>query len=44
MTNKFYQKHKQRLRKEAQKKYQNLFGEEKTKGKKMCKKYIKIFP
>ena len=43
MANKFYQKHKQRFQKEAQKNYQNLFEEEKTKGEKMCEKDIKIF-
>ena len=31
MTNKYYQKHKERLQKEARKKYQNLFEEEKEK-------------
>ena len=31
MTNKYYQKHKERLQKEARKKYQNLFEEEKKK-------------
>ena len=29
MVNKYYQKHKERLRKEARKRYQNLFEEEK---------------
>ena len=31
MTNKYYQKHKERLRKEALKNYQNLSEEEKDK-------------
>ena len=31
MTNKYYQKHKERLRKEAHEKYQNISEEEKDK-------------
>ena len=31
MTNKYYQKHKERLRKEARKRYQNLAEEQKQK-------------
>ena len=34
MTNKYHQKHKERLRKEARKKYQNLSKEEKDKRRK----------
>ena len=34
MTNNYYQKHKERLRKKARKRYQNLFQEEKDKGQK----------
>ena len=34
MTNNYYQKHKERLRKETRKKYQNLSEEEKNKRKK----------
>ena len=42
MSNKFYQKHKEKLRKEAREIYQNLSEEEKTKGEKRAKKGIKI--
>ena len=31
MINKYYQKHKERLHKEARERYQNLFEEEKNK-------------
>ena len=41
MVNKYYQKHKKRLRKEAGKRYQNLSEEEKDKAKKGPRK-IKI--
>ena len=34
MTNNYYQKHKERLRKGARKKYQNLCEKEETKGRK----------
>ena len=34
MTNNYYQKHKEKLRKEACKRYQNLSEEEKEKSKK----------
>ena len=34
MTNKYHQKHKERLRKEAREKYQNLSKEEKDKRRK----------
>ena len=43
MENKYYQKHKERLWKEACKKDQNLSDKEKTKGKKRSEKDIKIF-
>ena len=39
MVNKYYQKHKERLQKEARERYQNLSEEEKTKGKKNLKRY-----
>ena len=42
MSNKYYQKHKEKLRKEAREIYQNLSEEEKTKGEKRAKKGIKI--
>ena len=34
MTNKYYQKHKEKLRKEARERYQNLSEEERQKAKK----------
>ena len=34
MTNKYYQKHKERLQREARERYQNLSEEEKYKSKK----------
>ena len=34
MVNKYYQKHKERLRKEEHERYQNLFEEEKDKSQK----------
>ena len=34
MTNKYYQKHKERLRQEARERYQNLSEEEKDKRRK----------
>ena len=34
MVNKYYQKHKEKLRKEARERYQNLFEEEKDKRRK----------
>ena len=43
MEHKYYQKHKERLWKEASKKDQNLSDKEKTKGKKRSEKDIKIF-
>ena len=42
MVNK-YQKHKERLLKEASERYQNLSEEEKDKGKKKSETDIKIF-
>ena len=43
MTSKYYQKRKERLQKEACKRYQNFSEEEKkTKGAKRPDKYIKI--
>ena len=41
-SNNYYQKHKEKLRKEACEKYQNLSEEETTKGKKRLEKDIKI--
>ena len=43
MPNKRYQKRKERLRKEARGKYQNLSEEEKGKRRKRSKKDTKIF-
>ena len=43
MSNKRYQKHKERLRKELCEKYQNPSEEEKEKRRKRSKKDIKIF-
>ena len=42
MTDKYHQKHKERLQKEAHKKYQNLSEEEKNKRQKRPKKDINI--
>ena len=42
MVNKYYQKHKPRLRKEARERYQNLSKEEKDKRQKRPEKDIKI--
>ena len=39
MVNKYYQKHKERLRKEARERYQNLSEEEKGKRQKGPRKY-----
>ena len=41
MTNKYYQKHKERLRKEVREKYQNLSEEEKNKMSKCPRKIPK---
>ena len=43
MVNKYYQKHKEKLQKEAHEWYQNLLEEEKEKGEKKLKTDIKIF-
>ena len=44
MVNKYYQKHKERLRKEARERYQNLSEEEKVeKGKKSSRKISKFY-
>ena len=43
MVNKYYQKNKEQLQKEARKRYQNLSDEEKEKGKKRFETNIKIF-
>ena len=40
MENNYYQKHKERLRNEARKRYENLSEGEKSKGKKWPKKDI----
>ena len=42
MKNNYYQKHKERLQKEACEKYQNLYEEEKDKWQKRLEKDIKI--
>ena len=42
MVNKYYQKTKEKLRKEACETYENLSEEEKTKGKKRLEKDIKM--
>ena len=42
MVNNYYQKHKERLRKEARERYQNLSEEEKIKGEKRLEKDIKM--
>ena len=39
MVNKYYQKHKERLRKEARERYQNLSEEEKGKRRKGPREY-----
>ena len=38
MVNEYYQKYKERLRKEARERHQNLSEEEKTRGKKRPRK------
>ena len=43
MTNNYYQKHKEQLRKEARERYQNLSKEEKDKKQKSLEIDIKIF-
>ena len=42
MTNRYYQKHKERLRKKACEKYQDLSEEEKDKRRKKAEKDIAI--
>ena len=42
MVSKYYQKHKERLQKEARERYQNLSEEEKDKRRKRLEKDIKI--
>ena len=42
MVNKYYQKHKEKLQKEARERYQNHSEEEKTKGEKKLEKGLKI--
>ena len=44
MTTKNYQKHKEKLRKEARKNIKIFLKKKKTKGKKRSEKDIKIFP
>ena len=44
MTNKYYQKHKERLRKEARENYQNLSKEEKDKKRKNARERYQNFP
>ena len=43
MLSKYYQKHKETLRKEARGKYQNLPEEKTVEGKKRFEKDIKVF-
>ena len=43
MVNKYYQKDKEKLRKEAREKYQNLYEEEKEKRQKRPETDSKIF-
>ena len=43
MTNNNYQKHKERLRKEAREKYQNLSEEKKNKRQKKAQERYQIF-
>ena len=42
MVNKYYQKHKERLQKEARERYQNFLKKKNKKGKKRPEKDIKI--
>ena len=42
MTNRYYQKHKERLQKKAREKYQDLSEEEKDKRRKKAEKDIAI--
>ena len=43
MVNKYYQKHKEKLRKEARERYQNLSEDEKDKRRKRSETVVKIF-
>ena len=43
MVNKYYQKHKERLRKEAPERYENLSEEEKDKRQKKARERYQIF-
>ena len=43
MVNKYYQKHNERLRKEAHKRYQNLYEEEKDKRRKKTRERYQNF-
>ena len=43
MSTAYYQENKERLRKEACERYENLSGEEKTKSEKRLVKDIKVF-
>ena len=43
MVNKYYQKHKERLRKEVRERYQNLSEEEKDKRRKKAQENISKF-
>ena len=44
MVNKYFQKHKERLREKASKRYQNLSEEEKDKRKKKARDRDRNFP
>ena len=44
MANKYYQKHKERLRKEARERYQNLSVEENVKRRKKARERSKFYP
>ena len=43
MVNKYYQKHKEKLRKEARERYQSLSEDEKDKRRKRSETDVKIF-
>ena len=43
MTSKYYQKHKERLQKEARERYQNLYEEEKDKRRKKSRERYQNF-
>ena len=44
MINKYYQKHKEKLRKEARERYHNISEQENEKMQKKCEKDIKVLP